>query len=79
MSTTLNKKDWGPPLFDADWYSFCQPLYRGIEGEDLEDSHFSYKEMSSAVGKEATGSPESKSPLENEGSQRRRRRIRPYA
>ena len=30
--------------------------------------------MSRAVGKEATGSPESKSPLENQGSQRRRRR-----
>ena len=27
---------WGPPLADADWYAFCQALYKGIEGEDWE-------------------------------------------
>ena len=41
---------WGPPLADADWYAFCQALYRGIEGEDWEEMHDSYKVMSRAVG-----------------------------
>ena len=27
---------WGPPLVDADWYAFCQALYKGIEGDDWE-------------------------------------------
>ena len=40
----------GPPLVDADWYAFCQALYRGIEGEDWEEMYESYKEMSGAVG-----------------------------
>ena len=49
MSTTLSQKD-GPPLVDADWYAFCQALYKGIEGEDWEEMHDSYKVMSRAVG-----------------------------
>ena len=40
----------GPPLVDADWYAFCQALYKGIEGEDWEEMYESYKEMSRAVG-----------------------------
>ena len=36
-----------PPLVDADWHAFCQALYKGIEGEDGEDSR---KAMSKAVG-----------------------------
>ena len=40
----------GSPLVDADWYAFCQALYKGIEGEDWEDMCESYKEMSRAVG-----------------------------
>ena len=29
------KERWGPPLVVADWHTFCQALYKGIEGEDL--------------------------------------------
>ena len=80
----IEQERWGPPLVDADWYAFCQALYKGIEGEDWEEMCESYEEMSRAMGregsKEAVGSPESKRPLENEGSQGRRRRIlRPHA
>ena len=49
MSTTLKKKD-GHPLVDADWYAFCQALYKGIEGEEWAEMYESYKEMSRAVG-----------------------------
>ena len=37
-------------VVDVDWYAFCQALYKGIEGEDWEEVHESYKEMSRAVG-----------------------------
>ena len=30
----IEPERWGPPLVDADWYAFCQALYKGIEGED---------------------------------------------
>ena len=40
---------WGP-LVDADWYAFCQALYKGIEGEGWEEMYDSYKVMSRAVG-----------------------------
>ena len=30
----MEPERWGPPLVDADWYAFCQALYKGIEGED---------------------------------------------
>ena len=46
MSTTLNLKD----RVDADWYAFCQALYKGIEGTDWEDMYDSYKVMSKALG-----------------------------
>ena len=39
-----------PPLVDADWYAFCQALYKGIEGEAWEEMYYSYKEMRRAVG-----------------------------
>ena len=35
---------------DADWYAFCQALYKGIEGEDWQEMYESYKIMSKAVG-----------------------------
>ena len=35
---------------DADWHAFCQALCKGIEGEDWEELHGAYKEMSRAVG-----------------------------
>ena len=41
---------WSPPLVDADWYAFCQELYKGIEGEDWKEMCESYKEMRNAVG-----------------------------
>ena len=47
MSTTL--KDGVLSLADADWYAFCQALYKGTEGEDCEEMYESYKEMSKAV------------------------------
>ena len=31
----VEPKRWGPHLVDADWFAFCQALYKGIEGEDL--------------------------------------------
>ena len=37
-------------LVDADWYTFCQALFKGIEGEDREDMSYTYKVMSRAVG-----------------------------
>ena len=49
MSTHANQKDW-PSLVDADWYAFCQALYKGIEGEDWEEMYDSYKSMSKALG-----------------------------
>ena len=38
----------GPSLVDADWYAYCQALYKGIEGKDWEEMYDSYKEMSKA-------------------------------
>ena len=38
-----------PPLVDADWYGFCQALYKGIEGKDWEEMYDSYKAMSKAL------------------------------
>ena len=40
----------GPPLVDADWFAFCQALYKGIEGEDWEEMCDSYKVITMAVG-----------------------------
>ena len=78
MSTTL-LKGGGVLLFvfvDADWHASCQALFQGIDEEDWEELCDAYKGMSRAVrSQEATGGPESKSPLEIEGSQRCRRRI----
>ena len=61
----IEQERWSPPLVDADWYAFCQALYKGIEGEDREEMFESlYKEKTRAVvSKEATGCPESKSLL----------------
>ena len=32
----IGPERWSAPLVDADWYAFCQALYKGIEGEDWE-------------------------------------------
>ena len=40
---------WSPPVVDADWYAFCQALYRGIKGEDLQEMYDCYKEMRRSV------------------------------
>ena len=64
----IEQERWCPLLVDAGWYAFYQALCQGIEGEDGEEVYESYKEMSGAV------EVESKSPLVNEGSQRRRGR-----
>ena len=46
----IEPERWGPPLVDADWYGFCQALYKGIEGEDWEEMYDSHKAMSKALG-----------------------------
>ena len=46
----IEPERWGPPLVDADWYAFCQALYKGIEGEDWEEMYDSFKVMSRVVG-----------------------------
>ena len=46
----VNTWKMGPHLVDADWYAFCQALYKGIEGKDWEEMYDSYKEMSKALG-----------------------------
>ena len=33
----IEPQRWGPPLVEADWYAFCQALYKGIDGEDWEE------------------------------------------
>ena len=46
----IKPERWGPPLVDADWYAFCQALYKGIEGKDWEEMFDSCKVMSKALG-----------------------------
>ena len=41
---------WRPPLVDADWYPFCQAVYKGIEGKESEELYFHYREMSKGAG-----------------------------
>ena len=50
----MEQERWGPPLVDADWYAFCQALYKGIEGEDWEGMYESYKEVSRALSWSST-------------------------
>ena len=45
----IEQERWCPLLVDADWYAFCQALYKGIEGENWEEMYLSYKEISRAV------------------------------
>ena len=45
----IKPERWDPPKVDADWHAFNQALYKGIEGEDCEEMHDSYKEMGRAV------------------------------
>ena len=40
----------GPTLVDADWHSFCQAIYKRIEGSEWEELYEQYKEMSTAAG-----------------------------
>ena len=46
----IEPERWSPPLVDADWYAFCQALYKGIEGEDWDEMYDSCKAMSKALG-----------------------------
>ena len=46
----IEPERWGPPLLDADWYAFCQALYKDIEGKYWEEMYDSYKVMSKALG-----------------------------
>ena len=51
MLITLRKTDGDRPLVDADWYAFCQAIYKGIEGSEWEErDDFHYREMSKAAG-----------------------------
>ena len=59
-----------PPLVDADWYAFCQALYKGIEGSHWEEMYDSHKVMSKALGeKKAAGRSEGNSLVGHESSQ----------
>ena len=40
----------GPPLVDADWYAFCQAIYKDTEGSDWGKLYDYYTEMSRAAG-----------------------------
>ena len=46
----IKPERWSLPLVDADWYAFCQALYKGIEGKDWEEMNDSCKVLSKAVG-----------------------------
>ena len=35
---------------DADWYAFCQAIYKGIEGKEWRELYFHHREMSKAAG-----------------------------
>ena len=57
----IEKERWRHPLVDYDWYAFFQALCEGIVGEDREEIHCSYKDMSRAVG--VRKPPKSKKPF----------------
>ena len=40
---------WEPPLADANWHTFCQGMYKGIEGEEWEELHCHYRDLSKAT------------------------------
>ena len=46
----IKPERWSLSLVDADWYAFCQALYKGIEGKDWEEMNDSCKVLSKAVG-----------------------------
>ena len=46
----IDKKCWGPPLVDADWYAFCQAICKGIEGSEREELYHHYRDLSKATG-----------------------------
>ena len=46
----IEPERWSPPLVDADWYVFCQALYKGIGGKEWEEMNDSYMVMSKAIG-----------------------------
>ena len=71
----IEPERWGPPLVDADWCAFYQALYRGIEGEDWEEMHDSYKVVEGYGCKEAAGGPEGKSLVGYEISQGQKGRV----
>ena len=70
------KERWGPlTLVDADWHAFCQALYQGIEGEDCGELYDDLSRNELGCGCEEAQEVQKLEPLENEGSQRCRRRI----
>ena len=71
---------WEPPLVDADWYAFCQALYKGIEGKDWEEMYDSFKARSKVLGvfffkKKNAGGSEGRSPVGHESSQGQKGRV----
>ena len=34
----IEQERWSPPLVDADWYAFCQALYKGKDWEEMYES-----------------------------------------
>ena len=48
----IGQNSWRLPVVDADWYTFCQTIYKGIEGREWEEL---CHHCESAVGDE--GSP----------------------
>ena len=55
LQAFINTKDieferWRPPLVDADWHSFCEAIYKGIEGKDWEELYCHYRDMSKTTG-----------------------------
>ena len=72
----IKKERWEPPLVDADWYAFCQALYKGIEGKDWEEMYDSYKARSKVLGaRKNAGGSEGRSPVGHESSQGQKGRV----
>ena len=58
---------WGPPLVDVDSHAFCQAIHKGIEGKELEELYFHFREMNLATGaKKPSESQKSESALGSE-------------
>ena len=58
----IEPERWSPSLVAADWYAFCQALYKGIEGKDWEEMFDSHKEMSKTLGVKSRRRPRRQKP-----------------